>query len=1114
VVASGPLGTRKAFTRPDGTFLLTGLRPGAYRVEYRGCSPVGKFTGQYYGGPTISTAAKVLVTGAGPTELGPVTLQTLGSLAARRARMSRPAPALRPLSAASRAELNAAEAATGQLPSQAARGSAGHISGRVTVHAGRPLAKACVLAAQRFGRSVYLTAEARTSAAGRYSLRLRPGRYYIDFLPTCARHGNYAPQLWRAAGSIGKATVVRVLARHTVTGVNASLGVGAQVTGRVRTHVKNPHPPLGGICVIAVGTKGQRLFEGIASTAKNGSFTLRSLATGTYRLFVEPQCARSAVWLPSSRPFKVKVTDGKTTSGVTTWVKLGGAISGAVKDTHGHPLGGICVSAQTQNTGSGSATMANGTYRIPDLAPGSYQVAAGPGCGNNGPYATVVLPNPVTVLAGAVTAHVNVVLPADGSLTGVVKNAHGQPLSGICVEAQGSGFAFSFAKTEADGSYTMKKVSPGSYQVTFVPGGVFYGCGNTGNYLPATLNATVASGAATTLDAVLPTGGTISGTVTDPHGKPLSGVCVFSNSEYGGQAVSAADGRYRLDQLFSGRYYVGFEGGCGNHGSVAPQAYRDDPTFYGPASVSVTQGAMTSGIDVRLKPGATITGRVTDQAGHRVSGVCVTAFPETGAGADGTFATRAIDRNGRFSAANLPPGQYNLIYSGIRRPHHGCSRSPYADWQFSNQGAGAFPDLISARGGKVTSGADAALPLAGRISGVVTDRAGHGLRNMCVQATTKSGSLSTGFTAGNGSYAIGGLAPGRYKVEFTGCGGDFIFFGETGLNYASQWYKDKTTARSATIVTVRPGKTTGGIDGALARGGSVSGQVVYRPNHRPISFVCVYAFAGASSAPSFGLTDRLGHYLVDGLSTGRYFVEYTPCSGESALASELRSNVHVVAGQRTRGVSESLPLGGSVSGVTSALVNGHAHAAPATCVELIPLGTSGVGGLALSFQGGAYTATGLAPGRYVALAGVPGCSSDAPALSVRQSGTVRVASGKTTSAVNLTLATTGAISGTVRRGGHAVLGGICAEAYPVSVPGGAEGYATGVTSQAKGGYLISDLQPGTYKVRFTSGCGTSGYAARWYRNAGPQSRARVVRVRAATTTTGINVSLLPAPTRP
>jgi len=52
VVASGPMATRKAYTKPDGRFIIGGLPKGAYRVEYRGCSPVSRFTGQWYGGMT------------------------------------------------------------------------------------------------------------------------------------------------------------------------------------------------------------------------------------------------------------------------------------------------------------------------------------------------------------------------------------------------------------------------------------------------------------------------------------------------------------------------------------------------------------------------------------------------------------------------------------------------------------------------------------------------------------------------------------------------------------------------------------------------------------------------------------------------------------------------------------------------------------------------------------------------------------------------------------------------------------------------------------------------------------------------------------------------------
>ena len=199
--------------------------------------------------------------------------------------------------------------------------------------------------------------------------------------------------------------------------------------------------------------------------------------------------------------------------------------------------------------------------------------------------------------------------------------------------------------------------------------------------------------------------------------------------------------------------------------------------------------------------------------------------------------------------------------------------------------------------------------------------------------------------------------------------------------------------------------------------------------------------------------------------------------------------------------------------MTSALVRGHTRPAPATCVLVLPETGTGLAALAWSARGGAYTATGVPPGRDLILAGEPGCSSNAPALSAMLSGPITVASGKTTAAPKVHLATTGTITGTVRRGGGSALGGICAEAYPVA-SFGTPGNATGVTSRANGGYVIGDLQPGLYKVRFTTGCGASGYATRWYNHASTQRGARVIRVRAAAVTSGIDATLPPAPARP
>jgi hypothetical protein len=71
---------------------------------------------------------------------------------------------------------------------------------------------------------------------------------------------------------------------------------------------------------------------------------------------------------------------------------------------------------------------------------------------------------------------------------------------------------------------------------------------------------------------------------------------------------------------------------------------------------------------------------------------------------------------------------------------------------------------------------------------------------------------------------------------------------------------------------------------------------------------------------------------------------------------------------------------------------------------------------------------------------------------------------------------------------------------------GGLGIPAGVTAIG-GEYRIGDLQPGRYLVRFTTGCGATGYAKRWYKNVRTRAGATVVVVRPARVTAGINVTL-------
>jgi hypothetical protein len=58
-----------------------------------------------------------------------------------------------------------------------------------------------------------------------------------------------------------------------------------------------------------------------------------------------------------------------------------------------------------------------------------------------------------------------------------------------------------------------------------------------------------------------------------------------------------------------------------------------------------------------------------------------------------------------------------------------------------------------------------------------------------------------------------------------------------------------------------------------------------------------------------------------------------------------------------------------------------------------------------------------------------------------------------------------------------------------------------------GGYSVIDLTPGRYRVEFSSGCGASGYATQWWKNASSQAKATTITVPASTVRTGIDAVL-------
>jgi hypothetical protein len=1045
--------------------------------------------------------------------------------------------------------------------------TSGTITGVVRGIRGLPLRGACVTATSRTGTLGHAgwagTKFAMTDADGRYVLTgLRPGSYTLAYRD-CAVHGRYFSQWSGGAAWPSLATPVSVTAGQVrvapsvtlrptnpaalltsgpltelrpgwviSTGNVASTAQGGRISGLV---TGNGHP-LKGICVTALRLihNGAELFP--AKTSRTGTYSVGGLQRGRYWVLFgfAPGCNSSGNWLPQwynhvsaanpfsqTRPTTIVVGAGQKVHGIDATLKMGGQISGIVTDKSGKKLRGICVQV-TQIFRNGAVIMEfqtdrSGSYALHGVFPGRYTVEFSTGCLNKGNYAPQWWRDSPTdrhvtiihIIGPRIANHIDATLQPGAVLTGVVQavNASGQLLSGVCVGAVNrDGSVGVLGLTKANGSYRLAGLGTGQYQVTFDPT-----CGGSTITMYLGTSTIVTAHAGTTkagVNAFLQLGAGVSGTVTDSHGHPVGGICVLIGTAQQGPiagAKTAADGTYTIEGVPAGPYVMAFSGGCGNSGSYAPQFYKDEPNLFDADSVTLTTGDITPSIDTTMQPGGTITGVVTDRAGHRLGGICVAAFgllPGIAAGS----VDIAFTGNGNFRMPDLAPGLYEVQFT--------CG-GKYAGQDFRS--TTNSPDLISVNPGTVTRGINAALSLAGTISGVVTDRAGHPLPGICAAPFPLPLTAATFVVAyptnRHGAYRATGLAPGTYAVQFSPCGGH--------PRYGTQWYHGKATLAAATKVRVTGGGAVKGIGAVMTVGGSITGQVRAASSNTPVRGACVLAIDQAAEAGGTAVTNFTGHYTISGLATGNYQLLAGPCNGQNLATITRPGTVHVTAPHTTTHIDAALPDGGTVSGT---VLGGSPTAKPqeGICVDIVPTNLYGYGAGVVTAADGTYSTNGLAAGAYQVLFGDPYCPfNDAfapiwynhkPSQSTADA--VTVTAGATTSGINATLLPggLGAISGTVTGPSSAPVGRECVTAFNVSATLGTP-FSVGppeiAVTHPDGTYTLRYMLPGTYQVRFDVGCGGPKFSTQWWDDAATQPAATIITVSANTTTTGINASLQP-----
>lgn len=556
-------------------------------------------------------------------------------------------------------------------------------------------------------------------------------------------------------------------------------------------------------------------------TDADGVYTLGGLAPGTYTVALEDYPRGD--YAPTS--FEVVVADTVVTADVE--LELAGHIAGTVTDGAGEGIPGISAVAYQWDTttdtmmpvgGYGATTDADGDYQIDGLPAGTFRVRFTDVSGELiseswNDAAQIEDGADIAVTAGEVSDSIDAVLEPGHHIIGTITGG-GTGVGGIMVAAYVDDASFTsagFAYTDSDGTYDLGGLPPGDYRLCFAdPASAWVS--ECFDDVPTLADATVVpvpGDAPPQADAELTAATHIAGVVTGPANGAAIGVQVAAYRESGdgtwefvGSALTDSSGAYDLVGLPAGVYRVAFAP-FGEPDYVGE--YWDGASSLDAADdIDLSDGTPATGIDAQLAAGGHVTGTVTGPDGAPLAGIYVNAVRRPAApGSPTGFAV--TDADGRYDIGGLGTGDYDVSFNDLAQ-----SYVPEF-WPDAHPPAGG--EAVPVTAGATTSQIDARLEQAGRISGTVTGTDAGPVGDVGVIAhrldqTSRTWAPTAGaMTQPDGSYDVGGLLPGTYRVQFRDL---------SGAGYADEFWNDAPTLARGRDIEVIAGDTQRGVDARLA----------------------------------------------------------------------------------------------------------------------------------------------------------------------------------------------------------------------------------------------------------------------------------------------------------
>ena len=266
----------------------------------------------------------------------------------------------------------------------------------------------------------------------------------------------------------------------------------------------------------------------------------------------------------------------------------------------------------------------------------------------------------------------------------VTDKESGQPIARAIVGISTDGGKTRFrTRTDDEGVYRFTNLAPGQYMGHVEPGE--FRATHIGTSIgPGRILLLKSGDVRTDVNVALERSRAITIRVVDDDGEPLAGLSVSITSADGGrdfnagwQRTSDDRGRLRVFKLPPGRYVACAEPGRSSNFSIAGPVRRERllRTCYPSAATSAEaepirlEQSDIEDLEIRMRRGRTftITGTVIDSSGATVSNAMVSLNKFERNSSSGTG---VAVKNGRFSIANVAPGDYAITASigGPDRP--------------------------------------------------------------------------------------------------------------------------------------------------------------------------------------------------------------------------------------------------------------------------------------------------------------------------------------------------------------------------------------------------------------------------------------------------------------